>query len=260
VGTAAENDAKRKELREKAAKMIASDHFAILGVARTATTEEVKRAFVALAKQWHPDRVPAGLDDLRQTFAEVFAKLEDARVTLSDAAKRQLYVAEGAPVSATRIPTGATTEAQLEYRKAEAFLKKNDLVQADPHIRRAIQLAPNKTDYQAMLVWIQASKPDCPADRTRQLVAELDKLIAKDDSCERAFFYRGTLRKRLDMIPQAMSDYTRAMEMNPHNVDAAREVRLYRMRQEGSPKAGKGKGDASDSGGVGGFFRKLFKG
>ena len=240
--------------------MLAQDYFALFGLPKTASAEDVKRAFVAAAKQWHPDRTPAGLEDLRSVFAEVFARLDEARQILSDAAKRQAYLAEGAPppASQTKIPAGATTEAQLEYRKAEAFLKRSDLAQADQHARRAVQLAPKNHDFQAMLLWIQASKPDATPERLRGVLADLDKICAKDETCERAFHYRGTIRKRLDMIPQAMSDFTKAAELNPHNVDAAREVRLYRMRQEGTKE--KDKDGDGDAGGLGSFFKKLFKG
>lgn len=250
-------DAQRKELSEQAARLVASDYFGMLGLPRTAGAEDVARAFAALVKQWHPDRVPAGLEDLRPTFVEVFRKLDEARRTLAEPARRQAYLAKGAPTVAARLPAGATTEAQLEFRKAEAFLKTHDLAQAEAHIRRAVQLAPKKSDFRAMLVWVQASGPDCSRDRVRELAADLDELIAKDDACERAFFYRGTLRKRLDMIPEAMSDFARAMEMNPHNLEAVREVRLYRRRQEGAPK--QRKGGADDERGVGGFLKRLFK-
>ena len=38
------------------------DYYAVLGVARTATDAEIKRAFRKLAQQWHPDvnRDPSG--------------------------------------------------------------------------------------------------------------------------------------------------------------------------------------------------------
>lgn len=60
-----------------------SDHYAILGVARTATPDEIKRAFRKLASQHHPDRV--GGDT--QKFQEIQAAYD----VLSDAAKRANY-------------------------------------------------------------------------------------------------------------------------------------------------------------------------
>jgi curved DNA-binding protein len=59
-----------------------TDHYATLGVAKTATQDEIKRAFRKLASQHHPDK---GGDT--QKFQEIQAAYD----TLGDAAKRQQY-------------------------------------------------------------------------------------------------------------------------------------------------------------------------
>jgi preprotein translocase subunit Sec63 len=59
-----------------------TDHYATLGVAKTATQDEIKRAFRKLASQHHPDK---GGDT--QKFQEIQAAYD----TLGDAAKRQAY-------------------------------------------------------------------------------------------------------------------------------------------------------------------------
>ncbi len=46
------------------------DFYKILGVSRTATTEEVKRAFYRLAKIYHPD-VARGKKDTIEKFYEI---------------------------------------------------------------------------------------------------------------------------------------------------------------------------------------------
>lgn len=58
------------------------DHYAALGVARTATQDEIKRAFRKLASQHHPDK---GGDT--QKFQEIQAAYD----TLGDVAKRRAY-------------------------------------------------------------------------------------------------------------------------------------------------------------------------
>jgi DnaJ-class molecular chaperone len=58
------------------------DHYATLGVARTATPDEIKRAFRKLASQHHPDK---GGDTKK------FQEIQAAYDTLGDAAKRQAY-------------------------------------------------------------------------------------------------------------------------------------------------------------------------
>jgi hypothetical protein len=50
------------------------------------------------------------------------------------------------------------------------------------------------------------------------------------DRCERAFFWRAMLNKRIGRLEAAYRDFRHAMDLNPHNIDAAREVRLHNMR------------------------------
>ena len=48
----------RERLVGKAAAMRKLDYFEILGLPTTANREDIKRAYFALAKVWHPDRLP----------------------------------------------------------------------------------------------------------------------------------------------------------------------------------------------------------
>jgi DnaJ-class molecular chaperone len=59
-----------------------TDHYATLGVAKTATPDEIKRAFRKLASKNHPDK---GGDTKK------FQEIQSAYDTLGDAAKRQAY-------------------------------------------------------------------------------------------------------------------------------------------------------------------------
>ena len=59
-----------------------TDHYATLGVAKTATADEIKRAFRKLASQHHPDK---GGDTAK------FQSIQAAYDTLGDTAKRQAY-------------------------------------------------------------------------------------------------------------------------------------------------------------------------
>ncbi|GAB4180619.1 MAG: molecular chaperone DnaJ [Calditrichia bacterium] len=62
------------------------DYYEILGVERTATQEEIKKAYRKLAFEFHPDRNPDNKE-----AEEKFKEISEAYQVLSDQQKRQIY-------------------------------------------------------------------------------------------------------------------------------------------------------------------------
>ncbi len=64
------------------------DYYAVLGVARDASADDIKKAYRKLALQWHPDRHGK---DKREEAETKFKRIAEAYEVLSDAEKRGKY-------------------------------------------------------------------------------------------------------------------------------------------------------------------------
>jgi molecular chaperone DnaJ len=63
------------------------DYYEVLGIAKTASIDDIKSAYRKLAKEYHPDMNPND----RKAAEEKFKELSEAYEVLSDAKKRQVY-------------------------------------------------------------------------------------------------------------------------------------------------------------------------
>jgi curved DNA-binding protein CbpA len=211
-----------------------TDHFAMLGVLPGATSAEIEDAYFTLAKKWHPDALPKALAHLRPACGRVFARIGEAHAVLSDENRRAVYsrtLATGENVIDEQAVVERALDAVTYFQKAEIALKRNDLGEAEDLCVKALKSDPSQADYHALLAWLLALKPDhqSPA-KTRESIRMLDRAVALNERCEKAYYWRGVLHKRLGEVHSSVRDFKRAADLNPDNIDALREVRLFNMR------------------------------
>ena len=91
------------------------DYYTILGVARTAGSEEIQRAYKKLARKYHPD-ISKEAD-----AEECFKELGEAYGVLKDEKKRALFDRHGESwkaVSEGRAPPSEANKVKVEFRDA----------------------------------------------------------------------------------------------------------------------------------------------
>jgi curved DNA-binding protein CbpA len=244
------------------------DYYELLGVPRDATAEQIQTAFFDAAKRFHPDKLGAELADLRVSSARLFARMSEARQTLTEPLLRQQYDAklghgvahddgEDEQKRIHEIINAATS-----FQKAEVLLKKRMLAEAEKEARRAHEADPEQADYLALLAWINASKTESLAQLPESL-GQLNMAVAMSPENDKIRFYRAQILSRLGRKQEALVDYKFVVTKNPRNIDAQRELRLSEMRKSQIsapapiPAAAQPQSGAPQS--KGGVFSKFFK-
>ncbi len=232
-------EARRREVRARAASVASEDLFAVLGVGRNATPEEVKNAFFAQAKRWHPDRIPAALADARPLAARVFARLGEAYQTLTDPERRAAYEATlravgpaGAHESASR-----SLRAAIEFQKAEDLLARGDFAGAERLALAAANDDGGRAEYRALGLWARAQRPGVGPEGLRAIAAEFDELARAAPDNARALWYRARLLKRVGRFDEALADFRRVLAFDPAHAEAAREVQQIERKNTPPPRA-----------------------
>lgn len=248
----------RQDVEQRAAEIERQTHFEVLGVDATTPTGAIQSSYFSLAKLWHPDRTPPDLQDLKPTVQRVFARISEAFQTLSDPGKRAAYLETlklGGVVAEQELVEKGLGAVEY-FERAEVFMKRGQIAQAELAARKSVELDP-QPHHQALLAWIQAHQLGEPpvlaaGQKTEMYLTQirlLDVALAQSPNYDKALFYRAELYKRSGMVEQAVKDYKRVVALKPNHIDAAREVRLFEMRQTKQAQT-------SSSGLLGKLFKK----
>jgi curved DNA-binding protein CbpA len=228
------------QIEARHAQLSRKDLYLTLGIAPTATRDQVKAAFLNLAKIFHPDRLPPSLPHLAQKMSAVFEGIREAYETLHDDNKRAAWTAgqQNQPR-----PQTASQQAGDLFKMGEVFFKKRDYKQAEAHFARA-HAADKGASSLAAQAWSIYMDPTRKAEgpAARQMMA---KALTIDPNSDRAHYQLGVIGRVEGDMDRAEKHFREAVRANPKHLEANQELRLIEMRKK--------KADPKNKGG-GGFF------
>ena len=149
------------------------EHYAVLGLDRSARREQIREAYYALARRYHPDRFRSGeLTDLLPRFEEFFARVTAAYNTLYDAEMRAEYDRQAeAPAPAADARAGDTGYiARQNFLRGKVAAQHKRYGEAVTFLENAIQQDPGQAEYHLELGLVQARNPRFRAEAERHLL------------------------------------------------------------------------------------------
>jgi curved DNA-binding protein CbpA len=232
-----------------------SDYYEMLGIGRLSDPADVKRAYYALAKRFHPDRFLRTVDDATRSRVEnAFAEIARAYETLRDPRERAAYNsrlnARPAPpptadaekarreaeedASAEATPrVFADPSLKPEYRAEENFqqgftsLERGDSKAAALYFGEAVRLAPKQARYRAFYGRALTANPQT----RRQAESELRAAVGLDPQNPSYHVALAELYVAIGLQRRAEGELERALALDPKHA-GARQV-LERMKGKG---------------------------
>jgi len=223
---------------------IAKDHYEVIDVARLATIDEIKSAYHALARRFHPDRFHQSEAGLRAKVESAFARIAHAYETLSDQSLRADYDAKRstkpgamAPKPATRAtaPNGAkpsapaadAIRAETSFQNGLDALKRNRHDEAIRFLSEAAMLAPREARYRAHYGHALIRQ----SNTRRMAETELQAALSLEPENTSYRVMLAELYKQLGLQRRAEGELERALTADPKN-EAALSL-LLSLRRKG---------------------------
>ncbi|GDX81536.1 hypothetical protein LBMAG42_33470 [Deltaproteobacteria bacterium] len=235
----------------------AADHFAALGVSWQDPPESMRRAYVALARELHPDGFVAESAELQAIAAELFDKVRAAWEVLGDENKREAYI--------KRVIKGEKTEDELAMDKVRAILDaegdfKKGLVDfaagriaaAHECFVAAAASVPEEMEFAAYAGYttyrIHVGKNP---EKAAEGLAKLRTAVETSERLDTGWVLIGLTHHAKGEYAEAREAYIKALKIKPSNPDAVREMK--RLERDKQTTAGAAAGGSS-------LFNRFFGG
>jgi len=196
-----------------------ADHYKTLSVDHDASPEEVRKAYYHLAKEIHPDHFLAPpLDALHPKMEELFAQVLEAYNTLVNPDARARYDTERAQAGAAPKVTTSdqATLAKQNFVRGKMLVDENKPAEALRFLQNAVDIEPNKADYQRLLASVQAKNPRL----RREAESHFLKAIELDPARADTYLQLGLLYRRLGDAEKAVMRLRECLKWDPANAEA----------------------------------------
>lgn len=233
---------RRAQIMQKVRDLESADFYQVLGVEPGSEASVIQNAFLQLAKQWHPDRLPSALSDLKPEVTRVFARMTEAHQILSHPKNRAEYDklrSGGGNTDEEQAQVQEVLRAATAFQKAEVLARREDWAQALKWAEQAYRGDSEQAEYAALYAWVAARQPDRVQNGTfDDLIEILHRAVKQQRNNIRVRLYRAAVLKMAGQSVEAMRDYKFIAETDPTNVEAQRQIRLHKMRRDSSPPPG----------------------
>lgn len=223
---------RQREIEALEAKMASSNHYEFLGVAAGAPADEIRIAFHALSRKFHPDRYfGKNLGTFKARLDKVFKRIIEANQTLSDPEKLKAYL-EGNPFVRAKVKAAGPREVPAAEKSADelsrdaerrARLAKHPYLAKTGRVTESLVRARAhiaKGEYSHAFTQLNmAANADATNAEVKMLLIDVRK--KNDELRSETDFKRGKEAEERGEIELAINAYKNASNANHSNHQAA---------------------------------------
>lgn len=233
-----EVEEKRREAARMLQEMERQSHFAVLGLPEGAPFEDVKRAFVRLAKRYHPDTVRD--PELGVLTKAIFLRVSEACNVLASGDSRARYEQRLAGPSRRSAPPPkpapapaplATVEREEPadfsepagvVRRAEELLAGGELFEAATLLTDILPHTEGRLRQRARLLRARSYLRTPSGSHLAE--TEVRELLRDEPACVEACVLLGDIYRDHGLARRAETQYRRALELQPGHASAAAQL------------------------------------
>jgi curved DNA-binding protein CbpA len=222
------SDSLRRKIEEKFEQIKTAEFWEVLEVEKEADSQRLKKAFLTLAKVYHPDRVThSGDEEIIHRMDVIISKLNESYQTLSDPHARMAHMAKVGKKGSQSAKDGKMEprpeEAKIQFQKAMFFFKKRDYVKAAELMRWAAEMDPADGNYLAWRHWVDYTRSEESQElKIDKAKGDLLALTKSQPDCFFAARFLVDIYKALGDKANQEKFLIRANKLRPADVDVAR--------------------------------------
>jgi tetratricopeptide (TPR) repeat protein len=233
----------QREIEELIYLISHGNYYDLLSVSRMASEEEIKTAYLRLARRYHPDRYQAtATQSVRAQLVNLFAHLSQANETLSDPDKRREYDQQlelpvkkkESTITTSQAPVSEKNLAEENYVVGRRLIDQGGYSRSLPYLREAVRLKPNVVRYRGTLA---RALSEVPVHR-KEAEEHWLKAIELEPGNASHYAELGRLYKQVQLMTRARKLLDQALEIDPFEPVALAELGRTPAKGAGQKKLG----------------------
>lgn len=251
----AEEQAARQRIFAKAEELrAAKDLFQVLGVTKGADPATCKKAYLMMAREFHPDAYAGkNLGSAKRKLDDVYAAMTEANATLTDPNKRGEYDARTSiEDKGGSTDIGAIFAADADFQKGKNICERGDYAAALKLFDKAYAIVKDNeelTGYRAYCQWWATRN----SDNAPQVLQLLEQCYAKVPVAHSLKEFQGRIYMEIGNLAKAKAVLKKVLEADPEHMGAQSALRILQRKVDDDGKK------PPPGGGLGGMLKGLGK-